>query len=283
MQEWNSIIYKEFNPDLLHLKTSEQTEKHWNENGKKENRFSQITDLYPTFNWNEYQILNPYLFLIGLRSQKDYEIHYAKEGRYKGLIYNDSMKNNKYSFHLLLPTIGKSSIFRILEKLKLQLEPIDYLTIIYDGEKNATNIEDVKNYTKDFLCKVNVIVQKDNLGYWGHSIRNKYVELDGDFVFHIDDDDIIMDNTMPLIRKICIDKNFIYIFRMILENGDIIWKSKNIIKNEISTQSGIIPIHINKESYWQLKYGGDYDYYNQLYKKYKSHFLFIDNIIYQKF
>ena len=61
----------------------------------------------------------------------------------------------------------------------------------------------------------------------------------------------------------------------------IIWKTKKLILGEISTQSGVIPKNINKNGYWELKYGGDFDFYHNLSKKYNI--LFIDSIIYQKY
>ena len=61
----------------------------------------------------------------------------------------------------------------------------------------------------------------------------------------------------------------------------IVWKKKDVIHAEISTQSGIIPMQINKTGFWELKYGGDFDFYKNL--KNQNHVLFIDKITYQKF
>ena len=76
------------------------------------------------------------------------------------------------------------------------------------------------------------------------------------------------------------DLNTIYLFKIIRENGEIIWKNKDIKINKISTQSGVIPNHINKYGYWELKYGGDYDFYKKITDKYNV--LYIDEIIYKK-
>ena len=114
------------------------------------------------------------------------------------------------SFHLLLTTMGKESIFDILVLLKRQLEEQDYLTIVFDGP-DLPNVEEVKIFTKHFKCQVNVIVEEVNLGYWGHVIRNKHKQLIGDFVWHIDDDDLIPDDCMKIIREHCVDKSKMYI------------------------------------------------------------------------
>lgn len=244
-----------------------------------ENKNDNIYKIYPDFNWNIYKILNPYLYIIGLRTEKEYIHNYLLEGRYKGRFYKESQKKN-YSFHILLPTIGNIQILNILKLLKIQLLKTDYLTIIFDGENKSKNINIIRDFCKDFICEITIIIENENLGYWGHSIRNKYNNLKGDFIYHIDDDDIIYKNTFNIIRKHCIDINIIYLFKIKLENNNIIWKNKAIKQNEISTQSGIIPMHINKNGFWTLRYGGDYDFYYNLSQKYPI--LFIDKLIYKK-
>ena len=238
-----------------------------------------IKNKYPDFDWIMYKELNPYLYIIGLRTQYDYENNYINEGIYKGRIYNINQKKN-YSYHILLPSIGNKSIFNILSLLKNQLLETDYLTIVFDGIENSLISNEVNEYCKNFICKINIIIEHKNLGYWGHGIRNKYNDLEGDFIYHIDDDDIIYDDTFYNIRKYCIQQNTIYIFKIILENNSIIWKKHEIEKSKISTQSGVIPSYINKEGYWDLKYGGDYNFYKNLSEKFNT--IFIDKIIYKK-
>lgn len=243
------------------------------------NKNIQFKDLYPDFNWETYKFLNPYLYIIGLRSEKDYVYNYLLEGRYKGRIYKIDQKKI-YSFHILLATIGKPTIFNILSSLKNQLTNFDFLTIVFDGKDKSKNIDKIKEFLINFQCKVNIIIEENNLGYWGHGIRNKYNNLEGDFIYHIDDDDIIYDDSLKIIRNHCIDNNFIYIFKIILENNSVIWNNKSINKSKISTQSGVIPMKMNKEGYWKLEYGGDYYFYKDLYEKFNM--IFINKIIYKK-
>ena len=149
-----------------------------------------INDIYPNFNWEIYKELNPYLYIIGLKTEIEYIHNYLLEGRYIGRIFNYEQKKD-FSFHVLLATIGKKSIYNILSMLKDQLNKIDYLTIVFDGKNNSEMAKDILKYVIDFKCKVNIIIEDENLGYWGHGIRNKYKDLEGDFCFHIDDDDIL--------------------------------------------------------------------------------------------
>ena len=243
------------------------------------NKEIQFKDIYPDFNWETYKYLNPYLYIIGLRTEKEYIYNYLLEGRYKGRIYRIEQKK-KYSFHILLATLGKSSIFNILLSLKKQLTNIDILTIVFDGKDKSKNIDKIIEFTNSFLCKVNIIIEENNLGYWGHSIRNKHNNLEGDFIYHIDDDDILYDDSLDIIRTHCVNPNIIYIFKIILENNSIIWKNKSIQISRISTQSGVIPSHMNKDGFWKLEYGGDYYFYKDLYEKFNM--IFINKIIYKK-
>lgn len=238
-----------------------------------------IYETYPDFNWIEYRRLNPYLYFIGLRDEEQYIENYLIEGRYKGRLYKDSQQK-LYSIHVLLATIGKKSIFNILGQLYDQLLEIDFLTIVFDGINNSGISENVKKFCENFKCTVKIIIEYENLGYWGHGIRNKYNDLSGDFIYHIDDDDSLYNNTFEIIRKHCKDLNTIYIFKIILENNSIVWKEKKIKYAQISTQSGVIPMQINKDGFFGLFYGGDYEFYNNLSKKYNI--LFIDKLIYKK-
>jgi len=241
-----------------------------------------LKEKYPDFKWESYRNLNPYLQIIGLKTEEEYINNFLLEGRYKGRIYKEDQKR-KHSFHILLATIGKISILRMLDLLKNQLTEIDFLTIVFDGEKSKKdNIHTITKYCNEisFKCKVNIIIEDKNLGYWGHGIRNKHNNLEGDFIYHIDDDDIIFDNTFDIIRKHCIDINMIYIFKIILENNKIIWKTPKIELNHISTQSGIIPRELNKKGYWELKYGGDYNFYKSICND--NNTIFIDKVIYKK-
>ena len=239
---------------------------------------SNINDI-TDFNWKEYLKLNPYLYIIGLRNKEQCEINYLNEGMYLGRIYNECQKKKK-SINILISTLGKKSIFRTLISLKDQLREEDFLTIIFDGVN--TNIDIITLFTKqNFKCNVNIIFEKEQQGFWGHGIRNKYNNLQGDFIHHSDDDDEYLPDAIDNIKNICINNDIIYIFKIIRENGEVIWKNKEIKINKISTQSGIIPNHINKEGYWELKYGGDFDFYKKITENNKV--LYIDKIIYKKY
>jgi hypothetical protein len=278
----NNVLSKESNINNINNKVNTNIKEELKREIKPENESEinkSIYDIYSDFNWLEYRRLNPYLYFIGLRTEEEYIQNYLIEGRYKGRVYKELL-NKPISIHVLIATIGKLSIFNVLGQLQKQLFENDFLTIVFDGINNSVNSGSVKKFCENFKCTFNIIIEYENLGYWGHGIRNKYKDLRGDFIYHIDDDDSIYNNTFDIIRYHCKDLNTIYIFKIMLENNTIVWKEKIIKHAQISTQSGVIPMHMNKNGFFGLFYGGDYEYYNNLSKKYNI--LFIDKIIYKK-
>ena len=238
-----------------------------------------ITKNYPDFNWEKYRDMNPYLYFMNLRTPEDYTFNFLNEGRFVGRRYKDEHINN-YTIHVLLATIGNDSIFNILKCLKNELKEDDYLTVVFDASNK--NIYNVSTYCKENIkSKVNIIYEEKNLGYWGHGIRNKHNKLEGDFIYHIDDDDHIVEGAFDKVRKILKDKDTIYIFKIVSEINQIIWINPEIKLNQISTQCGFIPSNLNDKSFWEYKYGGDYNFYNNLQKQTEK-IIFINEIIYKK-
>ena len=238
-----------------------------------------IKNNYPDFDWIKYKNMNPYLHFVGLRTENDYINNFLVEGRFLGRKYLDEHKKS-YKIHVLLATIGKDTIFNILTDLKEKLLENDYLTIVFDASKN--NFDSVKYFCENNIkAKINIVYEENNLGYWGHGIRNKHNKLEGDFVYHIDDDDRIVKDAFTKVREILKDKETLYIFKIISEINQEIWKTPKIKLNQISTQSGFIPTSINDKSFWEYKYGGDFNFYDNL-QKYTKKIIFINEVIYKK-
>jgi len=72
---------------------------------------------YQDFNWETYKNLNPYLYVIGLRTKEEYEKDYLQEGRYLGRHYKNEQKVSPHTFHILIATIGmQMNIMAIFNK-----------------------------------------------------------------------------------------------------------------------------------------------------------------------
>lgn len=207
---------------------------------------------------------------------------------YKGLnllkeekINLNKLKKTDYSFHFLLPTIGRKSIFRILKSLEKQIESQDFLTIIFDAKDEDSILEKVRLITAKFKCKINIIFEQNNLGFWGHGIRNKYQDLPGDFILHCDDDDVYTSNSILNIRKICQDKNKLYIFRM-KRYKDFSWQETKIDHKNMGTPIGVIPANFNKLGKWGYFRQGDGEFYIEVSQKIgPQNIIFVDYIIYK--
>jgi hypothetical protein len=200
----------------------------------------------------------------------------------KELIYTNS--NFKPSFHILIATGGRFSLKNMLKSLENELNENDAITIIFDGEDALKSSSYNDSWIINHKCKINIIEQIPNLGYWGHGIRNKYQELlkpKTTFIMNADDDDVYIPGSFNKLRTICIEPDTLYIVKFLDKNKNIIIPSQNleIIKNDIGTPCGIIPFDIAGKSIWEYKYGGDFSYYDNI-KKNAKQIKFLDIVIY---
>jgi hypothetical protein len=184
------------------------------------------------------------------------------------------------TFNVLIATTGRPSLQRMLNSLLPQLTENDALTIVFDGMDKIPTIFNFSNSK----CKIYQYNEPVALGFWGHGIRNKYANLlePKDFIMHADDDDLYEYDTFDFLRNTCIDSTKLYIclVRCILQNCIIGTVGTEIKVNKIGTQCGIIPYEYNKNATWQLFYGGDGMFYEELNRKYSNSVIFLKKIIY---
>jgi len=181
------------------------------------------------------------------------------------------------TFHVLIATIGRPTLQRMLDSLSPQLDESDCLTIVYDGKSElpSFNLSALK-------CKVNQHIEPVALGSWGHAIRNKYAPLieKRDFVMHADDDDIYLPGVFAELRRQCVDTQTLYIAKMhVRKIGRIIPEGDFIKINHIGTPNGIIPHELNSKSTWKYQYGGDGLFYEEL-SRFAKNVSFLSTVIY---
>jgi hypothetical protein len=202
--------------------------------------------------------------------------------KYKPFNKNIYNKKTLPSIHILIATIGKQSIMRMLESIKGQLNSIDFVTIVYDNKDIDNTFGQVTEFVKQFHCKVNIIMEETNLGYWGHGIRNKYCNIikDGDFLIHADDDDKYRPNSIALIKLYSVDRNSLYIFRTYsITHKSVLWRAPIIERTNIGTPNGIFPINIINRGIWRPHYGGDF-YYCRDISMHVPNIIFVPIVIY---
>jgi hypothetical protein len=179
------------------------------------------------------------------------------------------------TFHVLIATVGRPTLQRMLLSLEDQLCENDCLTIVFDGHTNVPLFD-----LSRMKCKVFQYCEPVALGYWGHGIRNKYAALlePRDFVMHADDDNVYVSDAFDSLRKHCLEITTLYVFLVQFSNGSTV--GKKMSNAFIDTACGVIPYEYNKNATFQLTYGGDGMFYEELNTKYGKHAVFKNHVIY---
>jgi hypothetical protein len=188
------------------------------------------------------------------------------------------------TFHILIATAGRPCLLRMLDSLKDELLENDAITIVFDGENAFSNSTFNDDWLNNHKSKINIIKQSPNLGFYGHAIRNKYQGIlnpKTTFIMNADDDDYYVTGTFNKLRTMCLHSDTLYIAKMYKKSNNSIipYRLGKIIKDDIGTPCGIIPFNMANKSTWELKHGGDFDYYNNL-QKHTNRLDFLDLIIY---
>ena len=182
------------------------------------------------------------------------------------------------TFNVLIATIARPTLQRMLDSLKPQLVAEDCLTLVFDGRTAPSWLS-----LDRFSCKIVIHEEPTALGHWGHGIRNKYAPLleQRDFVMHGDDDDIYTEGTFAYLREKCTNRGCLYVGKMHINPRLIVpVPGPNPIRiGNIGTPNGIIPHELNKMGIWKPICGGDGEFYISIAPKASSVAL-LDKIIY---
>lgn len=204
---------------------------------------------------------------------------------------NKTLKNKKISpsFHILISSIGRPTLKRLLKSLKNELTKNDAITIIFDGEEAHPKSGLTQEWIKGHKADIFIIEQIPNIGKgkWGHPVLNKYqgkLMKETTFILNADDDDMYIKGSFDKLRKICTNAETLYIGKMCYADKPLIIPQQNEIikKNDIGKPNGIIPFHSITKASWGYTYTGDFDYYNSIQHKIKD-VVFIDTIFYKIF
>ena len=229
------IQYRELNLDLgkKGIKYESQYKLHYDLYGKNEDRMSNIYQLYPDFNWEQYR--DNYIELNYNYDEKElYENHWLQYGQYENKIYNEKIIHPIGTITFITPTIGRPTLINTINSVINQTCSNWKYIIVFDGIKIAPEIEEL---IKSDSRISGIVIKKTGTKNYAGLVRNKGIELaDSEWIGFVDDDDIIsphyveyMNNyqyTYPRVK--CI------IYRM-LYNGDILPKSNanDFIKYEV--------------------------------------------------
>jgi hypothetical protein len=174
------------------------------------------------------------------------------------------------SFNVILTTINRPTLERMINSIKDQLTEIDYLTIIVDIGPARPDL------TSGCKATVMWITNSKTLGGHGHGSRTKWQRfLPGDYHMNGDDDDVYTEDAMAKVREACTEDK-LYIFKMKFGEREI-WEDRKLRYANIGTPCGVYP-PINLPD-WPLEYGGDFKFYEQMSKN--IGIAFCDSIIYK--
>jgi predicted O-methyltransferase YrrM len=228
--------------------------------------YKDAVNIFPKMKDNSIILFDDYLWNINNIRTRDGIDKFLNE--YSGK-YNLLLKNYQIAiqitltpatFNVLIATVGRPTLQTMLNSLSPQLNKHDCLTVVFDGHTTPP----IFDYSR-FKCKVNIHCERTALGWWGHGIRNKYATLleKRDFVMHADDDDTYFPDAFSQLRTVCTDTATWYVAKMKF-GGSCIPVNKGIWLGNIGTPCGIMSYELNKQSSWDLVYGGDCEFYLQL-------------------
>jgi hypothetical protein len=182
------------------------------------------------------------------------------------------------SVHILIATIGKKSLLRMLNSLRDQLTNTDFITVVFDAKDVGNIYKQVHSMLEtNFKCTHTLIYEKKNLGYWGHGIRNKHNKLHGEYIMHADDDDVYVGNAISVVKQ-AVQPDFINFFRIKNGKGQLYWATKDVRIGNVSTQCAVIPAQFNANAKWAPFYGGDGKFFVDLCAKHP--YIWHDKVIY---
>lgn len=170
------------------------------------------------------------------------------------------------SITYLITSTGRLTLKDTLRSLHGQFtHGLDKIRLYMDGGfQNSLELfsEEFSMFGNDIF----VAPLHENLGYWGHGIRNTYQShCTTDYIHHMDDDDIYSENCIPSVRSFLRNHyGKVIICKFRTNGGDIIWKKKDIIFGQIGTPSGFIFNRQDVFGTWGYEYGGDYNFYLQV-------------------
>lgn len=181
-----------------------------------------------------------------------------------------------HSFHVLIASIGRPSLQRMIDSLSPQLRTCDHVTIVFDGV-SAVPID-----CSGAVFQLHVVEQRPALGSWGHGIRNAYARKlqKTDFVLHADDDDVYLPGVFDKLRVLCKSPMCLYIAKFKRSDGTIFPLQTYVKEGEIGTPCGIIPFDLNPLGTWLPRRGGDGKFYEAISRRAKFT-KFLDLLIYE--
>jgi hypothetical protein len=193
-----------------------------------------------------------------------------------------SIRNPSITF--FITTIGHKTLKNTLRSLYGQLNHgIDKVEVFFDGPNFVEVGPEYFQPEQDLYGNdLSMTVLPENLGFWGHGIRNKFQKtFTTDYIHNSDDDDEFCPGSFHQVRRDLKDNYGKVLIYKIKADGGNIWMDKNIRFGNIGTPSGLIFNRPEIFGEWGSFYGGDYQFYEQVQNNIgKENIIFKDTFIY---
>jgi hypothetical protein len=197
-----------------------------------------------------------------------------------------SESGNTPTFHIFIPSGGRPELKEMLDSLKGELKEGDAITVVFDGKEAHTKSGFDDSWFSDYKCVTKMLVEEFNIGFWGHGLANKYQSTltpKTTFIMNANDDDLYIAGSFDILRAKSTNPVCLYIAKIrITKDGEnlVVPRTPAIVEGNIGTPNGIIPFNDVDKAKWELRYGGDFDYYNNLQHKVQQ-IEYLDHIIYE--
>jgi glycosyltransferase involved in cell wall biosynthesis len=156
---------------------------------------------------------------------------------------------------ILIPTIGRPELKRILGELHPQLSEKDEIIIIGDGpQPNACET------AKGFDARIKYLEHGPD-HCWGHPQRNWAMpKAVGTHIMSFDDDDRCAPTALRDIRKAVLETSVRPLMFREYHEGAIIWNRRAVECGNVSTQLFVTPNVSGRLGIWGRRYVGDFDF-----------------------
>jgi hypothetical protein len=176
------------------------------------------------------------------------------------------------SICFLIASIGKPTLTNTLRSLYGQFAHGNDHILVYFDAMCVAGWDYFQSERELYGDDLEMIMLPENLGCWGHGIRNKYlreIPQKYTYIHNMDDDDHYNEGVLFQVRADIVnnpDKLLLYKFRN--HNGIVVWQHPQIAHGNIGTPSAILPNKPELFGTFGMGYGGDADFYHQTAEKF---------------
>lgn len=172
---------------------------------------------------------------------------------------------------LVIPTIGRPTLARCLTSVRRQeWRAGDEVLLVGDGPQSSA-----RELWDQFGLPGSFHETPDRIGFWGHGIRNRLLDLraaKGTHLVALDDDDELADGAVATVRA-AIDRNpdRPHLFRMSGEAcRGLVWRTREIAHGNVGTPMLVAPNDPARLGRYALHHGGDCDFIRETCNHYRG-------------